>query len=63
VFGFVLQPVLLVLLVLTNLFFIRQFYNYLFREGASGTVRKAFILINMYAMVVFILLTINAFVS
>jgi protoheme IX farnesyltransferase len=63
VFGFVLQPVLLVLMVLTNLYFIRQFYNYLFRQGETGTVRKAFILINMYAMVVFILLTINALIS
>ena len=62
-FGFVLHPLLLIMLVLINLFFIRQFYNYLFREGDTGTVHKAFILINMYAMIVFILLTINALIS
>ncbi len=62
-FGFVLHPFMLVILLLTNLFFISRFYNYLFREGNTGTVRKAFILINMYAIIVFIILTINALIS
>ncbi len=62
-FGFVLHPVLLVSLILVNLFFISQFYKYLFIGKESGTVRKAFILINMYAMLVFILLTVNALIS
>jgi len=61
-FGFVLQPVLIGTLILTNIYFIRQFYKYLFSEKESGTIRKAFILINMYAMVVFIQLTINALI-
>ncbi len=62
-FGFILHPIMIASLVLTNLFFIRQFYTYLFSERESGAVRKAFILINMYAMVVFIILAINALVS
>lgn len=61
-FGFVLQPVVLVCLVIVNLFFIGQFYKYLFSATESGTIRKAFILINMYAMIVFILLTVNALI-
>jgi len=63
VFGFVLHPVLLVALVVVNLFFIGQFYKYLFSVTETGTIRKAFILINMYAMIVFILLTINALMA
>jgi len=63
VFGFVLHPVLLVALVVVNLFFIGQFYKYLFSVTETGTIRKAFILINMYAMIVFILLTINALIA
>ena len=62
-FGFILHPVLLGSLVMLNLFFIGKFYKYLFRGEESGTVRKAFILINMYAMIVFILLTINALIA
>lgn len=62
-FGFVLPPVLLGSLVIVNLFFIGQFYKYLFIGTESGTVRKAFILINMYAMLIFILLTINALIA
>ncbi len=62
-FGFVLRPVLIGTLILTNIYFIRQFYKYLFRETETGTIRKAFILINMYAMVVFIQLAINALIS
>ncbi len=62
-FGFRLHLIMVVSLFVTNLFFIRQFYTYLFSERESGTVRKAFILINMYAMIIFILLAINTLVS
>jgi protoheme IX farnesyltransferase len=62
-FGFRLYPIMIASLFFTNLFFIRQFYTYLFSQRESGTVRKAFILINMHAMAVFILLAINALVS
>jgi protoheme IX farnesyltransferase len=62
-FGFILHPIMIASLVLTNLFFIQHFYTYLFSERESGTVRKAFVLINMYAMVVFIILAINALLS
>ncbi len=62
-FEFRLHSILIASLFLINLFFIRQFYTYLFSQSESGTVRKAFILINMYAIVVFILLAINALVS
>ena len=62
-FGFVLQPVLLGILIVTNLFFVWQFHRYLFQEKVPGTIRKAFILINSYALVIFILLTINALIS
>jgi protoheme IX farnesyltransferase len=62
-FGFRLYPIMIACLFFTNLFFIRQFYTYLFSPRESGTVRKAFILINMYAMAVFILLAINALIS
>jgi protoheme IX farnesyltransferase len=59
-FGFKLHPVLIGTLILTNLYFISKFYKYLFSEKESGTIRKAFILINMYAMIVFIQLAVNA---
>jgi protoheme IX farnesyltransferase len=62
-FGFSLKPLLMVLLIALNLFFIRQFYRFLFRERSSGTIRKAFILINSYAVAVFLLLMINAMIS
>jgi protoheme IX farnesyltransferase len=58
-FGFRLHPIMIAVLLVTNLFFIRQFYAYLFSERESGTVRKAFILINVYAMMIFIILAIN----
>lgn len=63
VFGFILNPVLLVSLIVTNIFFIRYFYRFLFRGKHSRTIRYAFILINSYAMVVFILLIVNAMIS
>ena len=62
-FGFNLKPLLIVLLILLNLFFIRQFYRFLFLERSSETIRKAFILINSYAFTVFLLLMINAMIS
>jgi len=62
-FGFILKPFLVGTLLVTNLFFISQFYRYLFHEKDYGSIRNAFILINSYAMVVFILLMINALVS
>jgi protoheme IX farnesyltransferase len=62
-FGFYLKPLLVGTLVITNLFFIRQFYRYLFQEKNSQTIRHAFILINTYALTVFILLIVNALIS
>lgn len=62
-FGFVLNPVLLVTLVVANLFFISLFYRYLFQGKHAQTIRYAFILINSYAMVVFLLLIVNALIS
>ena len=59
-FGFNLQPVLLGTLILTNLFFIRLFYRFLFQIKSSRTIQNAFILINTYALVVFLVLIINA---
>lgn len=62
-FGFNLKPFLTGLLIVLNLFFIRQFYRFLFQERSSETIRKAFILINSYAIAVFLLLMINAMIS
>lgn len=62
-FGFVLNPVLLVTLVVANLFFISLFYRYLFQGKHAQTIRYAFILINSYAIVVFLLLIVNALIS
>jgi protoheme IX farnesyltransferase len=62
-FGFILNPVVLVVLILINLFFIRYFYRFLFQVNHPRTIRNAFILINSYAMVVFLLLIANAFIS
>lgn len=62
-FGFNLQPVLLWALILTNLFFIRLFYRFLFQIKSSRTIQNAFILINTYALVVFLVLIINALTS
>jgi protoheme IX farnesyltransferase len=59
-FGFTLKPVLLVLLVAMNFLFISLFYRFLFMERSPQTIRKAFILINTYAMVVFLCLVVNA---
>jgi len=62
-FGFNLSPLLMGLLIVLNLFFISQFYRFLFRQRAPGTIRNAFILINSYAVAVFLLLIINAMFS
>lgn len=62
-FGFNLHSFLLVGLVVTNLFFIRLFYRFLFQDRNPQTVSRAFILINTYAMVIFILLIINSLIS
>lgn len=62
-FGFNLKPLLMGSLIVLNLFFIRQFYRFLFQERSSETIRKAFILINSYAVAVFLLLMINAMIS
>jgi heme o synthase len=62
-FGFNMKPLLIGTLVVTNLFFIRQFYRYLFQARSSQTIRSAFILINTYALAVFILLIVNALIS
>ncbi len=62
-FGFNLKPALVNILILTNLLFIGLFYRFLFRKGSSQTVRKAFILINSFALVVFVLLIVNALIS
>ena len=62
-FGFNLKPLLIATLVVTNLFFIRQFYRYLFQGASSQTIRNAFILINSYALAVFVLLIVNALIS
>jgi heme o synthase len=62
-FGFNLKPLLLGLLVGINLIFITLFYHFLFRDSRLKTIRKAFILINSYAVAIFLFLIINAFIS
>lgn len=62
-FGFTLKPILFVTLVAINLLFITMFHRFLFQEGSPKTIRKAFILINTYAMAVFVFLVINAMIS
>lgn len=62
-FGFNLKPLLLGLLVGINLVFITLFYRFLFRDSRLKTIRKAFILINSYAVAIFLFLIINAFIS
>lgn len=59
-FGFTLKPILLVSLVAMNFLFISMFYRFLFMDRSPQTIRKAFILINTYAMVVFLCLVVNA---
>ena len=62
-FGFSLKPILLVSLIAMNVLFITMFHRFLFCEGFPKTIRKAFILINSYAVGVFLFLVINAMIS
>ena len=62
-FGFNFHPVLIALLVGMNFGFILLFHRFLFGEKNSKTIHKAFILINSYALVVFIFLVVNALIS
>jgi len=62
-FGFSFKPLLLGFLIVINFMFVSLFHRYLFRDKSSKTIRKAFILINTYAMVIFLFLVINAFIS
>ena len=59
-FDFSFKPILLTLLIGMNLMFIMLFHRFLFGEKNSKTIYKAFILINTYALVVFIFLVVNA---
>lgn len=61
-FGFNLKPVLMVSLIVINLLFISLFHRFLFRDRSPHTIRKAFILINTYALAVFLFLMINAMI-
>jgi len=62
-FGFTFKPLLISFLIGINFLFVALFHRFLFREESPKTIRKAFILINSYAMVIFLLLVINAFIS
>ena len=62
-FGFSFKPLLLTLLVGMNFGFILLFHRFLFGEKNSKTIYKAFILINTYALVVFLFLVLNAMMS
>lgn len=62
-FGFSFKPILLTLLVGMNFGFILLFHRFLFGVKNSKSIYKAFILINSYALVVFIFLVINAMTS
>ncbi len=62
-FGFNFKPLLIIFLIGINFSFVALFHRFLFRDRSSKTIRKAFILINTYAMVVFLFLVINAFIS
>jgi protoheme IX farnesyltransferase len=61
-FGFILKPVLLAALIALNLLFITMFHRLLFFNRSSRSLRKAFILINIYATGVFLSFAINAFI-
>jgi protoheme IX farnesyltransferase len=62
-FGFNLKPILMVSLIAMNFLFITMFHRFLFLKGSPKTIKKAFILINSYAVVVFLVLVINAMIS
>jgi protoheme IX farnesyltransferase len=61
-FKFVFHPFLLGVIILTNLFFISSFYQFLFRSRSAKSIQNAFVLINSFALIIFILLVVNAFV-
>jgi protoheme IX farnesyltransferase len=61
-FGFSFKPMLLTLLIGMNVLFILFFHRFLFKAENSKTIHKAFILINSYALAVFIFLVFNALV-
>jgi protoheme IX farnesyltransferase len=62
-FGFNLKPLLLVILIAMNFLFITLFHRFMFQKGSPKTIRKAFVLINSYAVAVFLFLVINAMIS
>jgi protoheme IX farnesyltransferase len=62
-FDFNFKPLLLVFLVGMNFGFILLFHRFLFGEKSGKTIHKAFILINSYALMVFLLLVFNALIS
>jgi len=62
-FGFNLSHLLISFLIGVNFLFVILFHRFLFLDRSSAKIRKAFILINAYAMVVFLFLVINAMVS
>ncbi len=61
-FGFTPKPMFLIFVVILNLLFIIFFYRFLFLDRNPKTVRNAFILINSYALLVFIILIFNSIV-
>ena len=62
-FGFNLKPILMFSIVILNFLFITMFYRFLFHQKDSLKITNAFILINSYAFVVFIVLIINAMIA
>jgi len=62
-FGFHINTVVSSFIVVINLLFITLFHRFLFLDRSATTTRKAFILINSYAALVFLFLIINAFVG
>ena len=59
-FGFTPKPMLFIIVVIQNIVFIVLFYRFLFLDKNPKTVSSAFILINSYALLVFIILIINS---
>ena len=62
-FDFSLKPILLVALIAMNFLFITLFHRFLFQEASPKTIRKAFVLINSYAVGVFLCLVVNVMIS
>jgi protoheme IX farnesyltransferase len=62
-FGFSFKPLFIIVLVSMNFVFIMLFHRFLFGEKNSKTIHKAFILINSYALIVFLFLVFNALIS